>query len=561
MYPSHRRFFTALVLTSVLICAEHAAAQYHDAAAVGERLAAIARQQPRRVAVRSLARTREGRDVWLATIGEGAADARPAVLIVGGIDGASVAGSELALRFIEAIASDASDSTRQLLERVTFYVIPRASPDAIEAFFARPRAPRNGNSTPYDNDRDGAIDEDGYEDLNGDGLITQMRVQSALGRYIAHTGDARLMIDADASRGERGAYELYSEGRDNDNDGAVNEDPIGGVDINRNFTYNYQAFGPASGEHAASEVETRAIADFCYDHQNIALVFSYSAQANLLHPWEARADAKTGAGGRIVRTVREGDDDHLARIARIYTEITGLKGGRPYVKGEGSFAEWAYYHYGRFSISTPGWLVSIAKDDRDTTAAKANGTKTSRDDRLSIADTVAWFEHNGMSGASTAWTRVEHPDYPGRIVEVGGLASFATSEPPPSMLDSLGRLHTLFIRRVAGLLPRIQLADVRTEPLGDGLTRVLATVVNTGYLPTLAAMGETSRVPIDVKVELKLQSGQSVVSGRRVQLLGPIAGSGGSKALSWVIAGSGSTVISAVGPMAGSAEHTVRLGR
>ncbi|MBC8145980.1 MAG: hypothetical protein H7X80_10370 [bacterium] len=549
---------------------------YHDHSSLVARLASIARENSKRVSVRSIGKSHGGREIWLTTIGGDGADKRPAVLVVGGIDGSSLVGSELALRFVERIATDRSDSTTTLLNNATYYVIARASPDAGDAYFARPRVARRGNATPYDDDRDGAVDEDGFDDLNGDGLITQMRVRSASGRYIDDPIDARFVREVDATRGERGMYELYSEGRDDDRDGSYNEDPAGGVDITRNFTFNYKNFSAAAGEHAASEIETRAIADFCYDHPNIAVVVSFSPQANLLHPWEARPE--TGPGKRIIRNVRAGDDELLRRLAKIYSEVTSIKAGAPYVKGEGSFAEWAYFHYGRLSVSTPGWVMTMSKpaaaasdssnvnrSNGDSATARRDSTlggdKKADTTRVAIADSIAWLERHGVTPTYVAWTKVNHPDFPGRDVDVGGIAPFATREPPASMLDSLGRTHAEYIRRIAALLPRIEIANLETESLGDGLTRIRATIVNPGYLPTLAAMGETSQVPLDVKAEVTLASGQSIVSGRRVQLLGPIAGNGGSKELSWVIAGRGSVKINVAGPMTGGVERVVALGR
>ena len=46
------------------------------------------------------------------------------------------------------------------------------NPDAIEALFATPLMEQRMALRPVDDDRDGAVDEDGPEDLNGDGFIT-----------------------------------------------------------------------------------------------------------------------------------------------------------------------------------------------------------------------------------------------------------------------------------------------------------------------------------------------------------------------------------------------------
>ena len=56
-------------------------------------------------------------------------------------------------------------------------------------------------------------------------------------------------------------------------------------------------------------------------------------------------------------------------------------------------------------------------------------------------------------------------------------------------------------------------------------------------------------------------SGQTIASGRNMQLLNPIPGSGGSQELSWLVVGApGSTVtLKADTPMAGSVSETITL--
>ena len=54
-------------------------------------------------------------------------------------------------------------------------------------------SPRSG-LVPMDNDRDGLYDEDKSDDLNNDGIISQMRRKSPKGTYRADLKDPRRMI-------------------------------------------------------------------------------------------------------------------------------------------------------------------------------------------------------------------------------------------------------------------------------------------------------------------------------------------------------------------------------
>jgi len=115
---------------------------------------------------------------------------------------------------------------------------------------------------PHDSDRDGLEDEDPGEDLNGDGYITQMRVKTELGGMKTSQEDPRLM-DRRAEE-EKGEWQVYSEGIDNDMDGRYNEDGVGGLDINRNWPSKWQQeyVQRGSGRYPLSEPETRAVAEF-----------------------------------------------------------------------------------------------------------------------------------------------------------------------------------------------------------------------------------------------------------------------------------------------------------
>src|SRR4051795_6475211 len=75
--------------------------------ALSAALKKVANAHPEVVRVKSLAKTVEGRDVWLATVGHPAASgesSRPAVLIVANLEADHVVGSQVALRLIERLA-------------------------------------------------------------------------------------------------------------------------------------------------------------------------------------------------------------------------------------------------------------------------------------------------------------------------------------------------------------------------------------------------------------------------------------------------------------------------
>jgi hypothetical protein len=268
---------------------------YTDYAALEKQIGELSKSKD--VSVSSLGTTLGGRKIWLITIGRGKPDEKPAILILGNVHAPHLIGSELALRIARRLADKATSdkTTQELLDRVTFYIIPRPTPDASEAFFTNPYQERAGNERPTDDDRDGATNEDPAEDLNNDGLITLMRVADEAGRYMPHAGDPRVLTPADTKKNEQGRYSVYIEGRDNDGDEKFNEDGPGGVAFNRNFTFRHPFFKVGAGPHQVSEIETRAVADFCFDHPNIALVFTFTPEDNLMKPWKPGNDSVSGS--------------------------------------------------------------------------------------------------------------------------------------------------------------------------------------------------------------------------------------------------------------------------
>ncbi len=77
---------------------------------------------------------------------------------------------------------------------------------------------------------------------------------------------------------EKGEFSLLGwEGLDNDGDGLVNEDPAGGYDMNRNWSWDWQPDYIQSGalEYPFCLPETRAVAEFVIAHPNIAAFQSY----------------------------------------------------------------------------------------------------------------------------------------------------------------------------------------------------------------------------------------------------------------------------------------------
>lgn len=587
--------FATLVITLLTSSALHGqtiASKYHTYDEMLTAVKSLASSHREILNVESIGKTRKGRDIWVLSLRNGGADQPRALLVVGGLEGTQIAGSEMALRFAEhlAVSHGRVDSITRLLQSTTVYVIPRLNPDAIESYFEKPLRERTTNLRPADDDRDGAVDEDDVDDVNKDGMVTLMRVKDPRGEWMVHPDDDRVMKKADPTKGEKGVYLLYTEGIDNDKDEQWNEDAVGGVDLNSNFPFNYQHFSQNAGVYQLSEPESRACAEFIFAHPNIGAVFSFSANDNLTTPWkteprrpaatEAPATPPTGMpfgrgmddGTRgPVTSVLEDDQPYYEFISKQFLDITKLKDAPETKKGAGAFSEWVYYHTGRWSFSVRPWWPPVTTARRDTASSDAarrpRGATTrpsqdvSPDEYSEQLRALKWYDTGGFKDVAIPWKAVKHVDFPDREVEVGGIRPFALFNPPADSINTLAQPYSKFLLTLAAELPSVSLGNAKVEKVNDNVYRVSVDVCNNGYLPTNSSLGVRVRWPRNVGLTLELAKDQSLASGRTKQQLRAIKGSGGYQTITWLVVGrAGSSVrVTAESPIAGKATETITL--
>lgn len=529
--------------------------KYTDFGNLTRRLNSLGTKYPQLCTVKSLVRTAGGREIWLLTAGTGNRDGKPGIVICGGIEGNHLLGQELALGFAEKLLENSSQpEVKSILDKITFYVLPDLSPDATEKYFAATRYERTVNTRPYDEDRDFLTDEDLCEDLNNDGLITQIRIHDPAGSYLESSSDKRIIVRADLSKGEKGKYFLYSEGIDNDEDGSFNEDGEGGVNFNNNLTHHYEEFGKNSGAYPVSEPETKAVLDFLFDRFNVFAVFAFGPQDNLGQPMkspEPRENDRIRQQGadddrpfrrRPTPTTSILKSDELINkmVSEKYHEITGAKGAPAASPAQGNFMDWAYYHYGRYSFSTPGWWFPVEKSE-------------SRENAF-----LKFAEKNKMVDVFVPWTEVSHPGFQGKKVEVGGIKPFVMINPPADTLGDLIGAHYKFLIAVSSLHPELEFIDVKTENVGENIYRLSLKVHNKGLFATCTEMGDNNMWTRIMRIVLTPGKNQTIVSGLKTQRIPRLQGDETAE-FSWLISGKGSTGITAGAVNTGVINKTVDL--
>lgn len=485
------------------------------------------------VELKTLTQTLGGKDIQVLKIGKGNLDQKPAIAVVSGVEGFHVLSVELALQFAEKLIAEHSDA----LETTTFYVFPNMSPDAYEQYHAALKYERRGNANSADHDRDGTPNDNGYSDLNGDGMITWMRVEDPMGEWTVSKEDERVLVKADRSKGEAGKYRVFKESKDEDKDGKFAEDLKEGIAFNKNLTYKFPVFEPLAGDIAASEKETRALLDYLFEQWNIFAFVTFSPANNLSAPLKYNAgDARK----RVVTSILEKDQAINAMVSDIYTKTVSQKAFQQSNQGtDGDFFQWAYFHFARLSFSTPGYWTPEFKGK---TNAEAN--------YLAWADSLGW-------DSFVPWTEVKHPDFPNQKVEVGGIKPFVMVNPPYEKVGEIAQEHTDFILKLAAMQPKLELHNLKTEALGNGLTRITVDLFNNAALPTHSEMGARSRWLRKIRIDIDA-SGDKLISGDKIKLLDSM-GAYEKVTLSWIVRGSGNVNIKAGAAHTGFVTQTVKL--
>ena len=458
--------------------------RYHDHAEITKMLKQFVAAHPDRARLKSLGKSYGGRRMWLLTITnfkKGDDRAKPAFWIDGGIHANEIQGVQVALYTAWYLLEmyGRNPPITGLVDDRTFYIMPVMSPDSRDAHMYRPNtthSPRSGQM-PVDDDRDGLVDEDPPDDLNGDGHITQMRIRDPNGRYEVHPDYPNLMKRVEAD--ERGEYRLLgTEGHDNDGDGLVNEDGDGYYDPNRDWARRWQ---PAYVQRGAyrypfSVSENRLVADFVLDHPNIAGAQSYH-----------------NTGGMILRGPGTLDDEYDRSDAAVYDAIAAkgelmLPGYDYKVCGTGLYEvfggefDWFFGMRGIFSYSNElftsrNYFRSDVEDRRET---------------QQDFDKYLLF-----SQGTVPWTEVDHPQY-GKV-EVGGTKKQWGRQPPSFLLEEECHRNMAYTLYHADQMPRVAIESVDVEPAPGGLTRVTATVINQRLTPTRASADVKNNItPPDV---------------------------------------------------------------
>lgn len=670
--------FVCTVVLSASPAAKISFAQYHKPEDVASLLQSYVSSYPQLARLMSIGKSYGKHDLSVLQIagrpkGSVDPDKRPSVLVSANLEGIHHVGTETALMVIDKLLNKygSDKAVTALLDTKTVYVAPLLNPDAAANFFAPVCYERSSNAGPVDDDLDDRADEDGPDDLNKDGLITQMRVKDPEGKWVPDPKEPRLMRPADPKKGEKGIYAIYTEGLDNDGDGDYNEDPRGGVSPNRNFPHDFEHNVLQAGLHPVSEEETKALGKFLLSRPQIALILNFSTENTILNMQQtgvARPAAEkikitamyasflgvepdseftakeiaymvkgsplTGGmeiteemvlqffGGGPAMAIDRGDLPVLEAVQKEYKDaLKSAKIDYPEKNargvGKGSFVAYCYYQFGVPVFSVDLWGVPEPQKPQEAEALTADRLKSMTteqflalgEDKLNAflkeqgappnlnaamimnmvksgqlntarmaemmekmprrpqtdgeehpdAYILKWADTALKGKGFVSWTTFKHPTL--GEVEIGGFVPYLKLNPPPDDIEKTASFHADFYINLMNRLAGIEIGKTEVKALGEDIYQVTAYFTNPGRFPTSTAQGRKAGTSWPIRISLNLESGQSLFSGRPMESIPFLAGSGETKKLEWIIRGKKGSrfMLKAASPKLGSAEKTVVL--
>jgi len=245
--------------------------KYHNYTEIVNILLELNATYPAVVDVFSIGRSWQDRTIYcLRLTNESITYPKPAVLFVGYHHAREPITAELALYFAVYVATNYAQNATiaNMLNQSEIYIVVALNVDGFSIITQNDW--QRKNARPTDEDNDGLVDEDPPEDEDGDGKI----------EYLWNTYYG---------------YFVRWEGWDNDGDGVNGEDWIGGVDLNRNYGYAWNASTDSGspfpededykGPAPFSEVETSALRDLVMQYNFYYAVSLHSGADVILYPW------------------------------------------------------------------------------------------------------------------------------------------------------------------------------------------------------------------------------------------------------------------------------------
>lgn len=462
----------------------------------------------------------EGRPIYQMTLTNkktGKDTDKPAAYFEGGRHSGEITSSEsilwLTQHLLENYGKDPEITA--LIDTKAIYLRPQNNPDGSNLYLFTEQRNRS-TVRPFDNDRDGLLDEDPEEDLDGDGIIYQMRKKA---ESTQEKEKANFILDPRDPKGRlmkrtfpgKGEYLVYTEGIDNDGDGSFNEDGIGGLDLHRNYPENWRPNSGGdltgrgytqggAGEFPLSELETRSTVLWMLSHPNISVVNSMDTRV----PMHLRPPSTSKSEERMypqdLAIYKEMDQLGLSftgypwagDVYETYStryKVNSMTGDP--LKPEPLFGhgpDFGYFYYGSIWYGDELWNGGAMKDyDGDGIYDEYDG--------------LMWDDEANGSRGFKPWTSFNHPQF--GEVEIGGFhPKFFAQNGPAWQLENWAKKQALFNLAMAKRLPQLTISDLKVKKLSGGEFEVTLEWINSGQLPVALEQAKLVKIVQEDRVSL-----------------------------------------------------------
>lgn len=496
--------------------------RWHDVEELYADMHRLQQAWPKFLKTAVVGKSRDGRDILLVTVHNpetGPESSKPAMYIEANVHGNEIQGGEICLYTVWYLMENYGRNefiTRLVNERV-FYIFPTVNPDGRAYFMESPAGRARSGHFPLDDDNDYQSDEDQPDDVNGNGVVEQIRKYvPGKGNFRPSAGDPRQMEPVPA--GEKGDYLMLGmEGYDNDHDGRVDEDDLGGYDPNRNYPSDWQPDYVQSGsmDYPTQLPEARVSVDFFLSHPNIAGVQSYHNSGGMI---------LRGPGAEAVGEYPMGD-------TRVYDEL-GKNGERmlPFYRYlviwsglysvHGGFIDFTNDGMGILSFSNELW-----SGEQYFTSQPLKEQQKDPDNPIGGRKGNLFFDDKLEFGSQYMnWKPFQHPQF--GAVEIGGVwRKLQGRIPPRFMNEELCHRNMAFTLYQADEMPRMDIGEMTAEKIEGDVYRVLIDIVNPKTVPTILERAAKNNV---VRPDLLLLEGKNLqvlaaswIENRELQRLKP----------------------------------------
>ena len=365
----------------------------------------------------------------------------------------------------------------------------------------------------------------------------------------------RLMIRAAEGKGD---YTTSPEGIDNDGDGRINEDGIGGLDLHRNYVENWRPMpgldltgrGWTQGGGRVPSLRDRDAGGrlFLLQHPNVSVGQTMDTTVPMLLHGPSTSRMEESMFPEDMKIYKyfdeEGKEDHRIQAAGDtywdYANQGGAKGpgaaagpaarsrswparadaGAPADRAHPTPAEprgsplfghspdFGYLYYGAVWYGDELWNGGRIKD-------------YDGDGRVMPLEQLRFIDEELGGKYFIPWHKFNHPTL--GEVELGGFSpKFWNQNPPPEILEEWIKKEGMFNLFLYKSLPQVKIVSSKIQPIKKETDtyEIVGVFTNEGYLPTALKMADRVKIVRPDAVQISLPAGLEFVGSRARQEIG-----------------------------------------